>query len=73
MELARDKASDWAMVTAKDLGEHIQAFAIAMAELVGVEEVDRGEEPLGAPPFSQVAVRTTPPIVGDVVFQKNCL
>ena len=44
-ELADDKASDWAMVTAEDLGEHIQAFAIAMPELVGVEEVDRGEEP----------------------------
>ena len=44
-ELARDKASDWAMVTAEDLGERIQPFAIAMAELVGVEEVDRGEEP----------------------------
>ena len=38
------------MVTAEDLGERIQTFAIAMAELVGVEEVDRGEEPLGAPP-----------------------
>ena len=45
MELARDKASDWAMVTAEDLGERIQAFLIAMAELVGIEEVDRGEEP----------------------------
>ena len=44
-ELARDKAFDWAMVTTKDLGERIQAFAIAMAELVGAEEVDRGEEP----------------------------
>ena len=44
-ELARDKASYWAMVTAEDLGEHIQALAIAMAELVGVEDVDRGAEP----------------------------
>ena len=44
-ELVRDKASDWAMVTAEDLGEHIQAFAIAMAELVSTNEVDRGEEP----------------------------
>ena len=44
-ELARDKAFDWAMVTAEDLGERIQALAIAMAELVGVEEVDRGAEP----------------------------
>ena len=44
-ELAPDKASDWAMVTAKDLGERIQAFAIAMAELVSINEVDRGEEP----------------------------
>ena len=33
------------MVTAEDLGERIQAFAIPMAELVGVEEVDKGEEP----------------------------
>ena len=45
MELARDKAFDWAMVTAEDLGERIQALAIAMAELVGVEELDRGAEP----------------------------
>ena len=44
-ELARDKAFDWAMVTAEDLGELVQAFVIAIAELVGVEEVDRGEEP----------------------------
>ena len=33
------------MVTAEDLGERIQALVIAMAELVGVEEVDRGAEP----------------------------
>ena len=44
-ELACDKAFDWAMVSAEDLGERIQAFAIAMGELVGIEEVDRGEEP----------------------------
>ena len=44
-ELARDKAFDWAMVTAEDLGERIQAFAICMAELVGVDEVERGGEP----------------------------
>ena len=44
MEHARDNAFDWAMVTAEDLGERIQALAIAMAELVGVEEVDRGAE-----------------------------
>ena len=44
-ELAYSKASGWAMVTAKDLGEHIQAFAIAMAELVGVDEVGRGGVP----------------------------
>ena len=37
MELARDKAFDWAIVTAEDLGERIQARAIAMAELVGVK------------------------------------
>ena len=41
-ELARDKAFDWAIVTTEDLGERIQALAIAMAELVCVEEVDRG-------------------------------
>ena len=45
IELARDKAFDWAMVTAEDLGERIQALAIAMAELMGIEEVHRGEEP----------------------------
>ena len=45
MQLAHGKAFDWAMVTAEDLGECIQALAIAMAELVGVEEVDRGAEP----------------------------
>ena len=45
MELARDKAFDWAMVNAEDLGERIQALVIAMAGLMGVEEVDRGEEP----------------------------
>ena len=44
-ELSHDKASDWAMVTAEDLGEHIQAFAIAMAEVVGVNEVERGGVP----------------------------
>ena len=44
-ELARDKAFYWAMVTTEDLGECIQAFAIAMAELVGVDEVERGGEP----------------------------
>ena len=43
-EHACDKAFDWVMVTAEDLGERIQALAIDMAELVGVEEVDRGEE-----------------------------
>ena len=40
-ELAHSKASSWAKVTAEDLGEHIQAFAITMAELVGVDEVER--------------------------------
>ena len=43
--LPAGKAFDWAIVTAEDLGERIQALAIAMAELAGVEEVDRGEEP----------------------------
>ena len=41
-ELAHSKASGWAMLTAEDLGEHIQAFGIAMAELVGDDEVERG-------------------------------
>ena len=40
-ELAHSKAFGWAKVTAEDLGECIQAFAIAMAELVGVDEVER--------------------------------
>ena len=39
------------MVTAVDLGERIQAFAIAMAELVGVDEVERAGVPYGAPPL----------------------
>ena len=42
-ELAHSKAFGWAKVTAEDLGERIQTFAIAMAELVGVVEVERGE------------------------------
>ena len=45
MELAHAKAFGWAMVTVEDLGECIQAFAIAMAELVGVDEVERGGVP----------------------------
>ena len=44
-ELAHAKASGWARVTAEDLGERIQAFAIAMAELVGVDEVERAGVP----------------------------
>ena len=44
-ELAHSKAFGWAKVTAKDLGERIQAFAIAIAELVGVDEVERGGVP----------------------------
>ena len=44
-ELAHSKASGWAKVTAEDLGECIQAFAIAMAELVGVDEVERAGVP----------------------------
>ena len=44
-ELAHSKASGWAKVTAEDLGERIQAFAIAMAELVGVDEVERAGVP----------------------------
>ena len=44
-ELSHSKASGWAKVTAKDLGERIQAFAIAMAELVGVDEVERDGVP----------------------------
>jgi len=49
-ELAHSKAVGWAKVTAEDLGERIQAFAIAMAELVGVDEVERAGVPQGAPP-----------------------
>ena len=45
MELAHSKAFGWAKVTAEDLGERIQAFAIAMAELVGVDEVERAGVP----------------------------
>ena len=41
MELAHSKAFGWAKVTAEDLGEHIQDFAITMSELVGVDEVER--------------------------------
>ena len=44
-ELAHSKAFGWAKVTAEDLGERIQAFAIAMAELVGVDEVERARVP----------------------------
>ena len=40
-ELARDKASDWAMVTAKDLGPCVQAFAIVMVELLHIDEVEK--------------------------------
>ena len=43
MELAHSKASGWAKVTADDLRECIQAFGIAMAELVGVDDVERLE------------------------------
>ena len=45
MELAHSKAFGWAKVAAEDLGERIQAFAIAMAELVGVDEVERAGVP----------------------------
>ena len=45
MELAHAKASGWTRVTVEGLGECIQAFAIAMAELVGVDEVERGGVP----------------------------
>jgi hypothetical protein len=45
MKLALSKASSWARVTAEDLGERIQAFTIAMEELVGVNEVERGGVP----------------------------
>ena len=44
-ELYHSKASGWAKVTAEDLGERIQAFAIDMAELVGVDEVERAGVP----------------------------
>ena len=45
MELAHSKAFGWAKVIAEDLGERIQAFAIAMAELIGVDEVKRAGVP----------------------------
>ena len=45
MELAHSKAFGWAKVTAEDLGERIQASVIAMAELVGVDEVERAGVP----------------------------
>ena len=48
-ELAHSKASGWARVTAEDLGERIQAFAIAMAALVGVDEVERARVHRGTP------------------------
>ena len=44
-KLAHSKAFGWAKVTAEDLGECIQAFVIAMAELVGVDEVERAGVP----------------------------
>ena len=45
MELAHSKAFGWAKVTAEDLGDCIQAVAIAMVELVGVDEVERARVP----------------------------
>jgi hypothetical protein len=45
MELARDNTCDWATVPAEDLGQCIQAFAVAMGELVDVDEVERGGVP----------------------------
>ena len=44
-ELSHSKASGWAKVTAEDHGERIQAFAIAIAELVGADEVKRAGVP----------------------------
>ena len=44
-ELAHSKAFGWAKVTAEDLGERMQAFAVAIAELVGVDEVERDGVP----------------------------
>ena len=44
-ELSHSKAFGWAKVTAEDLGECIQDFATAMAELVGVDEVERAGVP----------------------------
>ena len=46
-------AFGWAKVTTEDLGEHIQAFAVAMAELVGVDEVERAGVSLGEPPLGK--------------------
>ena len=45
LEKSHNLALSWAIVTAEDLGERIQDLAIATAELVGVEEVDRDAEP----------------------------
>ena len=45
MELAHSRAFGWAKVAAEDLGECIQAFAIAMAELMGGDEVERAGVP----------------------------
>ena len=50
MELAHSKASSWAKVTAEDLGQCVQAFAIAMVDLVDVDEVEMGGVPSGGPP-----------------------
>ena len=44
-ELAHSKVFGWAKVTVEDLGERIQAFAVAMAELVGVNEVEMAGVP----------------------------
>ena len=57
-------ASGWAKVTAEDLGERIQAFAIAMAELVGVDEVKRGGV-LGNVVISKKILRTRKIHLGD--------
>ena len=62
-ELPHSKAFGWAKVTAEDLGECIQAFAIAMAELVGVDEVERVAIHRGRHRRERIVVRT-PYLIG---------
>ena len=51
------------MLTAEDLGECVQAFAIAMAELMGVDEVERAGVPKGRYRRERTVVRA-PYLIG---------